>query len=501
MKKSLSIILAAGFALFSCAKPEQQVGVEGAGTQDCSMDYIIAAGPGTPVKTVVSDGTKVLWTDGDQIGMYAEGSATAIYDAILAEPSAQAKFGRTSDTKPVKDGDLYHAVYPSSAIISWGVQENTIDEEGATAPFCYINIPKQQTAVKGSWDKKAAILAASSSTEQFAFRHAVSYVRFETTEQTGAFVAARLSSVNGEPLSDSKAGVLYLTANELQIIPSTTAETYVGLSNTETGTVIETGVYYLALLPGEYAKGLKLTFTNAENKSAEITIGALTLKPGEVADWGTIGELAYGEAVTPLEKLSIVEAGGAKGVVFWVDEAKPNVGKIISGAGVQIKWGTATATTYPWSADIDTDNGAANHEFVLNVEGSNAATYPAVYYCHNLGEGWRLPTVNEVKELVKTYYGVVGDLEEGSTYYGKEPYSKNASEFDAVLSEIATDDPKTADIDETKITMAGTTWYWTGQGCSTNSKIWRVKVNSGYATGSANAKNDGYVRCIREVTN
>jgi hypothetical protein len=106
-----------------------------------------------------------------------------------------------------------------------------------------------------------------------------------------------------------------------------------------------------------------------------------------------------------------------------------------------------------------------------------------------------------VKELVKTYYGISGDLTEGATYYGIEPYSKNASEFENVLSEIAADDPKTADIDETKITMAGTTWYWTGQGSSSNNKIWRVKVNSGYATGSANAKNDGYVRCIREVTN
>ena len=172
MKKSLSIILAAGFALLSCAKPEQQVSVGGTEVQDGSLDYIVAAGPGAQVKTVVDNGTKVLWTDGDQIGMYAENSATALYEAILAEPSAQARFGRTSDAKPVKDGDLYHAVYPSSAVISWGVQENTEDD---SAPFCYVNIPKQQTAVKGSWDKKAAILAASSQTEQFAFRHAVAY--------------------------------------------------------------------------------------------------------------------------------------------------------------------------------------------------------------------------------------------------------------------------------------------------------------------------------------
>jgi hypothetical protein len=49
--------------------------------------------------------------------------------------------------------------------------------------------------------------------------------------------------------------------------------------------------------------------------------------------------------------------------------------------------------------------------------------------------------------------------------------------------------------------MMGTTWYWTGQGSSSNGKIWRVKVNTGYATGSANAKNDGAVRCVREVMN
>ena len=497
MKKSLSIILAAGFALFSCEKPQQQVGVGGTLTPEGSMDFIYAAGPGAPVKTIVDNGTKVLWTEGDQIGMYSDNTANALYDVVLTEPSAQARFGRTSDVKPAKDGDLYYAVYPSSAVTSWGAQSTV---EGQSAPFCYINIPKQQTAVKGSWDKNAAILAASSQTEQFTFKHAVSYVRFETTEQTGDFVAVRLSAVGGAKLSDTQAAVEYLPSGELQVTPSSTALTYVGLRNAENGTVIENGAYYIALLPGEYSEGLSLTFTNAENQSAQKTIGALTLKPGEVADWGVVEDLAFGEAVTPLDKLSIIEENGVKGVVFWVDDIRPNIGKLVSGAGTMLKWGTSSATTYSWAKDIDTDNGAANHEYVLGLEGSDAATYPAVYFCKNLGEGWRLPTISEMNELVKAYYGLTSEPDPAVQYFGNEPYSKSAAEFDAILGQISTDDLVTSDFDETKIAMAGTTWYWTGQGSSSNNKIWRVKVNSGYATGSANAKNDGYVRCVREVS-
>ena len=70
------------------------------------FDYITAVGPGAQVKTVVSNGTKVLWTDADKIAMYG-GSSASIFSTILEEPSAQARFGRTSTNKPAKVDGSY----------------------------------------------------------------------------------------------------------------------------------------------------------------------------------------------------------------------------------------------------------------------------------------------------------------------------------------------------------------------------------------------------------
>jgi uncharacterized protein (TIGR02145 family) len=363
---------------------------------------------------------------------------------------------------------------------------------------------KEQKAKNGG-GIAASIMVSTSQDTDFQFSHLVSYVKFTVDANTTPFNKLTVTSVDDSKYMVSRIMVDWagdLTTNVLPLNdkgqPYTQSSKTVSLV-TDDGADFAPGTYYMAINPDTYAEGLEFTFENGEAVYSKVTPANVVLTPGAVADMGTIGTLKFPSVSDKLGTL--YSDNGVSGVIFWVDENQPNAGKIVSGAGTYIKWGTASATTYSWATDIDTDNGAANHEFVLNVEGSNAATYPAVYYCNSLGEGWRLPTVNEVKELVKTYYGISGDLTEGATYYGIEPYSKNASEFENVLSEIAADDPKTADIDETKITMAGTTWYWTGQGSSSNNKIWRVKVNSGYATGSANAKNDGYVRCIREVTN
>jgi hypothetical protein len=253
------------------------------------------------------------------------------------------------------------------------------------------------------------------------------------------------------------------------------------------------GTYYIAINPSTYAEGLEFTFENGEAVYSKVSPANVEMTPGAVADMGTIGTLKFPSVSDKLGTL--YSDNGVNGVIFWVDENQPNAGKIVSGAGTQIKWGTAS--TYTWAPDIDTDNGAANHEYVLNVEGSSAEAYPAVYYCKNLGDGWRLPTVNELHALAKTYYGIVGEPEADGTYYTTEPYMTNAAAFDAVLAQIATDDPNT-EYDETKIAMSSNSWYWTGQG-SSNLKIQRVKFAQKYAVGAAGATNLNFVRCVRDV--
>lgn len=522
MNKSLSVILATGFALFSCAKPDRQIGVEdlwGTGSQEGGFDYITAVGPGTPVKTVVNDGTKVLWTDGDEVGMYAEESATAVFSTILSEPSAKAGFGRISDDKPVKAGGLYYAVYPSSAVVRWTPQTDVGEQ---TAPFCYINVPKSQTAVKGSWDKKAAVLAASSEDETFTFRHAVSYLRFEVSEQTGDFVSVRLSSVNGEMVSDAQAGVKYLTENELGIVSgSAYAADYVTLRSPKNGVAFEDGTYYIALLPGTYADGLTLTFTDAEGLVAETSIGSVTLKPGEVVDWGAVGTLDFIKELTPLEIASVyMENGTSHGVVYYINPDDPYKGKIVSASSAEaMQWSDGLI----WTEKIlSQDDGFANYEQfnASTVYTSQKDRYYALKYCEDmrtrLGGNWYLPAPAELRTLFKVYYGLSSTPPatgaNGTEYRFKDSALIQSAmvaktKFDEALELLGETAAATLDGDADADGVCDDNGFGNADGVT----YWTSKINTGGAVqyvniGVYSVANIGkdfsrkyYVRCVRDV--
>ena len=300
MNKSLSIIIAASIAFCaSCTKQDLQNVAPGIGNNvpaDVDMDYITAISPGTPSKTVLNNNTKVFWTSEDKLGVYSGANTTAIYESKLEESSPEAKFGRTSDNKPVMAGGKYYAVYPSSAIIKWNLTDDAAEVSG---PFCTVNIPKKQTATVGSWDPKAALLVASSQTNQMAFKHGVSYVRFEVTEQTGNFVSAWLVAQNKEKLSDPQAVVEFGTSGEVIVTPKAAAVNYVGLAHSDAKTVFAPGAYYMAILPGEFPEGVTLYFSDAKGLVANTPISALTLNPGEVADLGSIAALTFAEGEIP----------------------------------------------------------------------------------------------------------------------------------------------------------------------------------------------------------
>jgi hypothetical protein len=141
----------------------------------------------------------------------------------------------------------------------------------AGAPFCYVNVPKQQIAVAGAWDKNAAVLAAASENEEFSFKHAVAYLRFEVTDQTGDFVSVRLTTPDNARLSDPQAGVQFLESGQLSLVPSSSASDFVTLRNDTAGESFKAGVYYMTFIPGEFPSGLTLTFSAADGMAAEKT--------------------------------------------------------------------------------------------------------------------------------------------------------------------------------------------------------------------------------------
>ena len=498
MKKNYIFYACAAAALVfaSC----QKEGPVAEGTEPASTDLKVITANAKQTKVTTQDGVNVLWENGDVIKLFTRtwnesgnkyDASWCDYKTTLNSPAATATFARDENNTNFVDNTSgkYLACYLKEATV-------VTQSRNYNAPFA---LNKEQIAKNGG-GIAASIMVSTSEDTDFQFQHLVSYVKFTVDANTTPFKKLTVTSVDDSKYVVSRIMVDWAGDLTITVLPTNPSNGSVYTQSSKTvslvtddGADFAPGTYYMAINPDTYAEGLEFTFENGEAVYSKVTPANVVLTPGAVADMGTIGTLKFPSVSDKLGTLYSVN--GVSGVIFWVDENQPNAGKIVSGAGTYIKWGTAS--TYTWAPAIDTDNGAANHEYVLNVEGSSAEAYPAVYYCKNLGDGWRLPTVNELHALAKTYYGIVGEPEADGTYYTTEPYMTNAAAFDAVLAQIATDDPNT-EYDETKIAMSSNSWYWTGQG-SSNLKIQRVKFAQKYAVGAAGATNLNFVRCVRDV--
>ena len=521
MRKSLSLILAASLAVcVSCSKQEIQAGGEQPENNAPILDYITAVSPGTPVKTTTADGLKVLWTEGDKIGMYAGGTSTSVYTTWLTEPSAQAKFGRTSASNPVKVSGRYYAVYPSSAIVQWNFTAE--ESENPDPSVCYVNVPKQQTAEVGAWDQKAAILVANSETEQIVFKHAVSYVRFEVTEQTGEFKSVRLSSVNKEKLSDTQAGI-QLFADGVKMRHSVTATDYVSLRNSEADAPFAPGVYNIAIMPGEYTGGLVLSFESADGMVAEKSVGPLALNAGEVSDWGKVEKLNFVVGNNPLEIATVFKENGInQGVVYWIDPDNPFKGKAVSVSSPEaMDWSENFSIQYLWTDKIQSqDDGLLNYQQfnASSVYTSQKEKFYAMNYCEKMrethGGNWYLPAPKELRTLCQTYYGL-SELPPSSANevdYRFEnsvllPNVMNAkADFDTALRLLGETTTATLDGDADGDGVCDNNGYGDARGVT----YWSSKVNTGgpvqyvnigtyFLNNTSKAATKGYVRCVRDV--
>lgn len=499
MKKNYIFYACAAAALVfaSCQKEVPSAEV----AEPASTDLKVITASAVQTKVTTQDGVNVLWENGDVIKLFTRtwnesgnkyDASWCDYKTTLNSPAATATFARDENNINFVDNTSgkYLACYLKEATV-------VTQSRNYNAPFA---LNKEQKAKNGG-GIAASIMVSTSEDTDFQFQHLVSYVKFTVDADTTPFKKLTVTSVDDSKYVVSRIMVDWagdLTTTVLPTNPSN-GSVYTQSSKTvslvtDDGADFAPGTYYMAINPDTYAEGLEFTFENDEAVCSKVTPANVVLTPGAVADMGTIGTLKFPSVSDKLGTL--YSDNGVSGVIFWVDENQPNAGKIVSGAGTQIKWGTASS--YTWAPDIDTDNGAANHEYVLNVEGSSAEAYPAVYYCKNLGDGWRLPTVNELNALVKTYFGIAGEPAADVEYYNTEPYMTNAAAFDAVLAQIATDDPNT-EYDETKIAMSDNSWYWSGQGYTSNQKIQRVKFVKKYAVGAAGATNVNFVRCVRDV--
>ena len=117
---------------------------------------------------------------------------------------------------------------------------------------------------------------------------------------------------------------------------------------------------------------------------------------------------------------------GKEGVVFWVDETGKH-GKIVSMDQTKSQW--CTYDEY-WKklTGIATDrsNGMNNLRSIMKID-EWRNKYPAFAWCADHGDGWYLPAIDELKELLlndEVHSKVNGTLEQkrGSVMYSKGAY-------------------------------------------------------------------------------
>ena len=271
MKTIRIISVAAAAAMFmACAKEN----IITPSSQELSPLTFNAVAAGSvsddATKTVLSgNGLDVLWTAGDAISVCGAASA---FTSDLAEGAS----AETSFSGEALAADVYYAVYPFSAVKTWN---------GSTVA---LELPAVQAPALNTFADGLSICYASTSAEDMAFRfeHLLGYVKFTIDENSGAVSSVKISANGGESL----AGAFTVAFGDG--IPSVAVTEGSDEISMVADGAFPAGNYYFAMLPGTYAQGLTVTFSNAEGQTASKSMNkSLTLDAGKIQNIGTVARL------------------------------------------------------------------------------------------------------------------------------------------------------------------------------------------------------------------
>jgi hypothetical protein len=137
----------------------------------------------TASKTVLTDGTKVYWEEGDCISVCG---AQAPFTTDLKGTAAKAVF-----KGEVAVSENYYAAYPVSAVKEW------------SDDFLVMNLPRNQQAVKGTFASglNLTVASATDTARHFQFHNVVGYAKFTVGEASGKITSVVIRTKGGEPVS------------------------------------------------------------------------------------------------------------------------------------------------------------------------------------------------------------------------------------------------------------------------------------------------------------
>lgn len=232
MKKYIFTVFAVAAVLSSCSKSLELNGDINSGAK-----AITTIGASTEISTraVVSssDNTKVNWETGDQLGVLgANGSSEARNLAY----ELTAGTGSTIGTFQNNSSDI-----TTISAIMYPYQENAIWDGTNSKLTC--EIPSVQTAVKGSFDKNAAVMYSIGNTTDANLNFAVNFLKVTVTETNVHAISISSSDALSGKMEITSSGVSGAPSGSLNSVSITAAR----------GEVLQTGDYYIAVKKGDIA--------------------------------------------------------------------------------------------------------------------------------------------------------------------------------------------------------------------------------------------------------
>lgn len=183
------------------------------------------------------------------------------------------------------------------------------------------------------------------------------------------------------------------------------------------------------------------------------------------------------------------------GVVFWLDPVDPKKCKIVSATRLEGKpWCPQEIEGIATGANSE-DDGLANTNTLKTLV--NFDQYTAAKYCTDMGDGWYLPSKNEVLALFEAYNGTKPGEATPSTPDAITPAEKSArAYFDAALTSI----PNGVALNTAADNENGNSIWSSTESSSDPTKVWWVRFGKFAVDAGAKRSTTRTVRAVKFVT-
>ena len=256
-----SLAIVAVMMLASCSSDNG----ENAGSKAIPMTFAASQEGigGTRAAINTADTKQIVWKKDDAISIF-DGNGNQKFILVGEGGSTSGNFTGTA-----VEATTYTAIYPynSNATVSGGTVSG-------------VSLPSAQTATEGSFDPKAALMIATSTSDaptKLQFKNIVGYVKV-----TPNFVCSKIE-LKAADETTPLAGTLSITGYEPYTV--TDNKTY---SISLTGSTTSSKAYYIAVLPSTLTPGWTISFTTSEgNVYTRKGSKPLTISRNQVVDLGS----------------------------------------------------------------------------------------------------------------------------------------------------------------------------------------------------------------------